>query len=83
MIFTLDQRQLDLWQPELDALPWGGRSPRVLTKAYSRFIFQTRVSEDDRFFADPDQLLFSLEDVETTAPYTGAVPLLPLPWRIK
>ncbi len=25
--------QLDLWQVEVDALPWGGRSPRLLVKA--------------------------------------------------
>ena len=24
--------QLDLWQDEVDALPWGGRSPRLLAQ---------------------------------------------------
>ena len=26
----MNSDQLDLWQDEVDALPWGGRSPRLL-----------------------------------------------------
>ncbi len=29
---TVDSLQLDLWQAEVDALPWGGQSPRSLAQ---------------------------------------------------
>ena len=29
----MDSSQLDLWQAEVDALPWGGQSPWQLAKA--------------------------------------------------
>lgn len=73
-----EQRQLDLWQAELDALPWGGQSPRALTSAAKRFIFKAQAGKDERFFSDPMQR--GLFDEEPKAPwlYQGAPLLLPL-----
>ena len=31
-------------------LPWGGRSPRVLTRAYAQFILRREVAPLDEFF---------------------------------
>ena len=67
--------QLDLWQEELDASPWGGRSPRSLTRVALGFIFEARAAKDERFFVDPDQLRFSFLGDKAPWKYQGA-PLL-------
>jgi len=36
---ALDQLRLEQHLPDSDQLPWGGRSPRVLTRAWNRFRF--------------------------------------------
>ncbi len=48
--------QLDLWQAELDALPWQGRRPRDLTRGARALFLRREPQKDDRFFVDPDQL---------------------------
>ena len=37
--------QLDLWQDEVDGLPWGGRSPRLLAQQLVRERLERFVSE--------------------------------------
>ena len=72
--------QLDLWQTELDAQPWGGRSPRALTSVAKSFIFQARAPKDERFFVDPEQLVLIDEPQPMASPIWGGSPsLLPLP----
>ncbi len=48
-------RQLDLFQEELDALPWGGQSPRSLTRASIAVFLRRKPQKDDCFFVDLDQ----------------------------
>ncbi len=52
----MNSSQLDLWQVELDALPWQGQSPRVLTKGFVPLFLRREPQKDERFFVDPDQL---------------------------
>ena len=68
----MNSEQLDLWQAELDALPWQGRSPRSLTRGGIALFLRRELEKDDRFFVDPNQAdLFSST---TNAPriYRGA-----------
>ena len=67
--------QLDLWQAELDALPWQGRSPRTLTRGHLAFIFKPEAQKRERFLIDPRQLLFELPGNKAPWTYQG-VPLL-------
>jgi len=75
----MNSEQLDLWQAELDALPWQGRSPgemaRVLTEERIALFLRREPQKDDRFFVDPNQL--EMWPAATKAPwiYQGA-PLL-------
>ncbi len=47
--------QLHLFE-DVDALPWGGRSPRSLTRAsIALFLGQAR-QKHERFFVDPNQV---------------------------
>jgi len=72
----MNSAQLDLWQAELDALPWQGRSPRVLTRAHLGLILQPEAQKDDRFFVDPNQCdLFPVGMTNAPWIYQGA-PLL-------
>jgi len=73
-----DQRQLDLWQEELDALPWQGRSPRALTRGAQLLFFRREPQEDDRFFADADQVDMWPPGKKAPRFYRGAPLLLPL-----
>ena len=78
----MNSTQLDLWQAELVAMPWGGQSPRALTRAAKRFIFKARAVKDERFFSDPTQL--KLFDEQIPGPrYTGASTLIPLPREVQ
>ena len=73
--------QLDLWQAELDGLPWQGRSPRGLTRGSEVLFLRREPQKDDRFFVDPFQM--DLFHAAITGPprYEGAPSLLPLPGR--
>ena len=76
--YVSDQLELNLFPCE----PWGGRSPRALTRVGSGFILNQEVPEAARFFVDPEQLM--IWAVPTAAPsegprrYGGAPSLLPL-----
>ena len=76
--------QLELFPLEVIDLPWGGVSPRVLTRAHKRFIFNREGKNLRDFFADPDQLVLRLtrEKRRRRPSSQGAATLLPLPlWR--
>ncbi len=51
----MNSSQLDLWPLEVARLPWGGRSPRALTKVQMLLFSRREPQKDDRFFVDPDQ----------------------------
>ncbi len=74
--------QLDLWQEELDALPWGGRSPRAvawsgegLTRVRIALFLRREPQKDDCGFLDPDQVDMWLPAKKAPWVYQGA-PLL-------
>jgi len=52
----MNSTQLDLWQADLERSPWGGKSPRGLTRGHILFILKPKAEKDDCFFVDPDQL---------------------------
>ena len=68
----VNSTQLDLWQVELDALPWQGRSPRVLTRAYLGVILKPEAQKDDRFFVDPSQVDLFPAAIQELPRYGGA-----------
>jgi len=71
--------QLDLWQGELDAQPWGGQSLRALTRVANSFIFKAKPPKDERFFIDPEQLELFVIDTKVSPRIWGGTPsLLPL-----
>jgi len=51
----------------LDALPWGGRAPRVLTKGFRGVFSRQRGQEHERFFKDPDQIDMFGDDLKGRA----------------
>jgi len=67
--------QLDLWQVDLDGLPWQGQSPRGLTKAQKALFLRREPQKDERFFVDPDQVDMWLPAKKAPRKYRGA-PLL-------
>ena len=75
----MNSTQLDLWQEELDALPWQGQSPRVLTKGRLALFLRREPQKDDSFFADPGQFDLFLAAIRGRRRYGGAPSLLPLP----
>jgi len=71
----MNSKQLDLWQEELDALPWQGRNPRALTRVAKSLFLRREPQKDDRFFVDPYQCdLFRAAKIRRPG-YRGA-PLL-------
>jgi len=72
------QLELDLG---LVDLPWGGRSPRSLTRSAKALFLKRERQKDDRFFVDPDQLDLFREAKAGPPQYEGAPSLLPLPPR--
>ena len=75
--------QLDLWQHQLDEaadLPWGGRSPRALTRVQLSVFLRREPQKDDRFFVDLDQLDLFHAAKKRPPRYEGAPSLLPLPF---
>jgi len=78
----MNSDQLDLWEAELAALPWGGRSPRSLgrgprglTKCPKLLFSRREPQKDDRFFVDPNQYDLFLAAI-TGRPRYGGAPLL-------
>ncbi len=51
----MNSAQLDLWEGELDALPWRGKSPRGLTRGRKLLFFRREPQKSERFFVDPEQ----------------------------
>jgi len=73
--------QLDLWGWSVDDLPWGGQSPRALTRAAKALFLRREPQKDDSFFVDPDQYDLFLAAITGRPQYGGAPSLLPLPRR--
>ncbi len=70
--------QLDLWQSQLESLPWMGRSPRELTRGSIALFLRREPQKDERFFVDPAQLdLFRAVKRKAPWKYQGAPFLLP------
>jgi len=75
-----DLSQLDLWPKEVVAiskLPWGGRSPRALTRGHLGVILKAQAEKSVSDFVDPDQLEIWVP-VKRAPRYAGAPTLLPL-----
>ena len=75
--------QLDLFDDVVRS-PWGGRSPRGLTRAARSLIFKAGAAKKhERFVLDPQQ--YDLFDEGFIRPlyYRGAPTLLPLNRRIR
>jgi len=73
-----DQLSLDLG---LADPPWGGQSPRALTRAAKALFLRREPQKDDRFFVDPDQYDMFPAAIRRRFRYGGAPSLLPLPRR--
>ncbi len=71
----MNSTQLDMWEAELDALPWRGQSPRRLTKIQKSLFLRREPQKDDRFFVDPNQIDLFLAARPRPPRYEGA-PLL-------
>ena len=78
----MNSTQLDMWPSEVVALPWGGRSPRSLTRAAKALFFKRERQKNDRFFVDPDQYDLFRAAIPGRPQYGGAPTLLPLTWRV-
>jgi len=70
-------RQLDLWEAEVAALPWGGQSPRALTRAAKALFLRREPQKDARYVVDPDQSDLWLP-AQKSLVYDGAPLLVPL-----
>jgi len=68
----MNSSQLDLWEVELAALPWQGRSPRGLTKARKVVFLRREPLKDERFFVDPDQIDLFPAAIKGPPRYEGA-----------
>jgi len=51
----------------LDALPWGGKAPRELTKGFSGVFSGQRGQKHERLFQDPDQIDMFDDDLKGRA----------------
>jgi len=72
----VNSSQLDLWEVELQRLPWRGRSPRVLTRGGKALFLRRKPQKDVRFYAGPEQLdMFHAATRKAPWRYQGA-PLL-------
>ena len=76
--------QLSLFPAEAEraALPWGGKSPRVLTAAYVRFTLKAQAAKSTSDFVDPEQYDFWLPSPKAPEIYSGAPLLVSLPRRL-
>ena len=70
--------QVDLWESQLEALPWRGRSPRSLTKVRIALFLRREPQNDDGFFVDPDQYDLFRAAIQGRPRYGGAPLLFPL-----
>ena len=73
-----DRLQLSLWgseEAEHSQAPWGGRSPRELTSAYTRFTLKAQADKSVSDFVDVDQYDLWLTIKKAPWIYQGA-PLL-------
>ncbi len=76
-----DQLELELNDARI-VLPWGGRSPRALTRVVLSGIFKAQAEKKRERFDLTDQI--DMFDPSTEAPriYRGAPLLVPLPRRL-
>ena len=78
-----EQLELGLFRGE----PWGGRSPRGLTRAHLGVILKPRGKKSMSAIPDPMQLELplgykSIRKKGRVAGPSGALTLLPLPWEV-
>ena len=57
--------------------PWGGRSPRALTRGYKRFILKAQAAKSMGDFVDPEQYDLWLPIKKAPWIYQGAPLLFP------
>ena len=62
-------------EPAGSRVPWGGRSPRVLTAGYARFTLKAQAAKSTSDSVDPEQYDFWLPIKKAPWIYQGA-PLL-------
>ena len=60
------------------SLPWGGRSPRALTRGYERFTLKAQAEKSASGFLDPEQCDLWLPKNKAPRIYRGAPLLVPL-----
>ncbi len=78
----MNSGQLELaLHDERKAVPWGGRSPRSLTRVQKALFLKRERQKGDRFFVDPSQIDMWLAAPRAPRIYRGAPSLLPLPRR--
>ncbi len=77
-----DSEQLDLWEADVRAMPWRGRSPRALTRGNKALFLSREAQKHERFFVDPAQSDMFLAAKREPPRYEGAPSLLPLPQEI-
>ena len=58
--------------------PWGGQSPRALTRAAKALFLRREPQKDDSFFVDPNQYDLFLAVIPGRFRYGGAPLLVPL-----
>jgi len=59
------------------SLPWGGRSPRALTRGHRRITLKAQAEKSVSDFVDPDQLDLWLKVKKAPWKYQGAPLLVP------
>jgi len=64
-------------------VPWGGQSPRELTRVGIGLFSKRERGEDDRFFVDPRQVDLFRAAMKGSPEYRGAPSLLPLPEELR
>ena len=76
----MNSSQLDLWPAWVSAIPWGGRSPRALTRVNNLLFLRRKPQKDDRFFVDPFQIdMFPAAITNAPRIYRGAPLLVEVP----
>jgi len=76
----MNSDQLELWPAmslEERRRPWGGRSPRGLTRGHKSLFLRREPQNDDGFFVDPGQYDLFLEAIQGRPRYGGAPLLVP------
>ena len=75
----MNSDQFELWPSEVARLPWGGQSPRGLTRGAKVLYLRREPGKDDRFFADVDQYDLFRAAITGRHRYGGAPTVTPLP----